>query len=209
MTTILSPRLPALALLLASLGGCGSSAPVRYYALTVAAGPPVSGSAQMLVEVLPIAVPERLNRAEMVLTGSDGRLDVRPDDQWAAPLSDEIGQVIDDALWRKLRAADVYRAPVAPAPGSPPQYRLALRIERFETGPGPNVAVNGSWTIRRLPLGVSATCRADLTGSLPSVTPAAAAAALSQSAGRLAGLVADSIGRLDHGEAAVCPTEDH
>jgi hypothetical protein len=195
---------PVGVLVLIGLAGCASSPPAHYYALTTPTGASASGSAQMLVEVLPVTVPERVNRSEMVLTGNDGSVDVRGNDLWAAPLSDEIGQMIDDTFWRSLRAADVYNAPVAPVVGGPPQYRLALRIERFDAGPGPAVAVSGSWTLRRLPQGPSATCRADLTASLPSLTPESAAAALAQTSGRLATMVAESLGRLDHGTADVC-----
>jgi uncharacterized protein len=194
------------ALLALGLAACASSVPIRYYALSVPAGAPASGPAHILVEVLPVTVPERLNRVEMVLNGADGRLEVRDNDHWAAPLADEIGRTVDEALWRDLRAADTYQAPVASAPNGPPQYRLALRIERFQAGPSTSALVSGSWTVRRLPLGPSATCRADLAVPLSAVTPDAAAPALARATGDLAALITDSIARLDRGGGAVCPT---
>ncbi|HXP97585.1 MAG TPA: PqiC family protein [Telmatospirillum sp.] len=190
-----------------ALNGCSTSVPPRYHGLTGAAPSQPSGSARLLVEILPVAVPERLNREEMVLTGVAGQLDVRDTDHWAAPLSDEIRQVLTDSLWGYLRASDVYLSPVAPGVGGLAQYRLALRVERFEAVPGQRAAVEGSWTVRLLPQGYPTTCRANITVPLPALTPDAAAAALSTATGQLARQVADSIGRMDQGLASVCPSE--
>lgn len=201
-------RISLLALTLAAaLSGCGTSPAPHYHALGVAAPAQATGGAKLLVEILPVAVPERLNREEMVLTGESGQLDVRDGDHWAAPLADEIRQILADTLWRRLWAADVYQAPVVPVAGGPSQYRLALRIERFEAVPGRSAVVEGSWTARRLPQGGLATCRASITISLPGLTPDAAASALSDGTGQLARLVADSIGGLDQGVASACPAE--
>ena len=72
-------RMTAALLLLLGLTGCGTSAPVRYHALAGRAVPldETQASAALLVEVLPVAIPERINREEIVLTGKDGRLDIR------------------------------------------------------------------------------------------------------------------------------------
>jgi uncharacterized lipoprotein YmbA len=195
-------------LLAAALTGCGTSPAPRYHALGIVTPAQASGGARLLVEILPVAVPERLNREEMVLTGDAGQLDVRDGDHWAAPLPDEIRQILTDTLWRRLWAADVYQAPVKPTTDGLPQYRLALRVERFEATPGRSAVVEGSWTARKLPLGRLATCRASITVPLPNHTPDAAATALSTGTGQLAGLVADSIGGLDQGGTVVCPSEN-
>jgi hypothetical protein len=199
-------RLPAVALLMV-LAGCGTSPPPRYHGLDVPAPSPVSGGARMLVEILPVAIPERLNREEMVLTGETGQLDVRDGDHWAAPLSDEIRQILADSLWRRLLAADVYLAPVVPAANGLPQYRLALRVERFEAVPGRSAVVEGSWTVRRLPQGQAVSCRAGMTLALQDRTPDAAAKALSDGVGQLTRLVAESVGRLEQGMTSACPDE--
>ncbi|PKU25087.1 PqiC family protein [Telmatospirillum siberiense] len=196
-------------ILVAALGGCGTSAPPRYHALGLVQPAPASGSARRLVEILPVAVPERLNREEVVLTGAGGQLDVRDGDHWAAPLPDEIRHILTDALWRRLRAADVYQAPVSPGAGGVPQYRLALQIERFEAVPGRSAVVEGSWTARRLPQGASATCRAGITVALPALTADAATAALSDGTSQLARLIADSIDGLEQGVASVCPADGY
>jgi hypothetical protein len=190
----------ALVLIVASLGlaGCAGSPPPQYHSLSaiaVAAGG--SGSARMLVEILPPVVPERLNRQEMVLTSADGRLDVRELEQWAAPLPDEVRQVVADTLWADLGAADVYNAPVSANSSTLPQYRLALRLEHFDAVPGHAVRVEAAWTIRRLPQGASITCRQRIDLPLPGVSADAAAGALGQASAGLAKAVSASLGRMN------------
>jgi len=193
---------------LLGLAGCGSSPPPRYHALSGGAAPADSagvGSAAMLVELLPPALPERLNRQDLVLGGAEGRpVEVREGDLWAAPLSDEVRQVVADALWRRLRAADTYRAPVGLAASPLPQYRLALRIERFDASPGRQALVEGSWTVRRLPQGGPAVCRAGFVLPLPGASADEAVAALADGATRLAWTIAASLDRLHRDETDPC-----
>jgi len=186
---------PYLIALCLGLAGCAGSPPAHYHTLgaTAPAGP--SGGARLLVEILPPAVPERVNRTEIVLTGSDGRLDVKDQERWAAPLSDEIRQAVADALWAELAAADVYQAPVTAASTPLPQYRLALRIERFDAVPGDKVRVEAAWTIRRLPQGASLTCRRRIERPLLGSTAEAAAESLGKATGTLAEAVAQSLSR--------------
>lgn len=203
MSRLLSPLAVPLMLSLL-LAACTASPPTRYHALTPVSAPAAGGSARMLVEFLPVALPERLNRDEMVLTLADGGVSVREADRWAAPLSDEIRQIVADALWRQNGAADDYKAPLPLAASKLPQYRLALRIERFEAGPGHAALVDAGWTLRRLPDGGSAVCRAVFTGETAD-TAEAAARTLSAATIRLADAVAESLQRLDRGGPASCP----
>jgi uncharacterized lipoprotein YmbA len=202
----LSRRSTAILLLLVfGLAGCGASTPLRYHALSSGGTAPLaSGSAALLVEVLPIAVSERINREEVVLTGADGQLDVRSGDRWAAPLADEMRQLVDDSLWRQLRATDIYVAPVATTNTTLPQYRLALRVERLEAVPGRQAVAEASWTLRRLPQGQPAICRTGLSEALSSSSTEAAVAGLARASARLAEAIAASLGRLHAGAGAPC-----
>ncbi|BAE51816.1 PqiC family protein [Paramagnetospirillum magneticum] len=199
------PRLAASLLLAATLAGCGASTPLRYHALSSGPTAPLaSGSAALLVEVLPIAVPERINREELVLSGPGGQLEVRAGDRWAAPLADEMRQLVDESLWRHLRAADIYVAPLAITGSGLPQYRLALRLERLEATPGRQAVAEASWTVRRLPQGQPAICRTGATEPLPDASTEAAVAGLARASARLAEAVAASLGRLHAGTANPC-----
>lgn len=200
-------RLTAPLALVVALTGCGASTPLRYHALaTGAADPAPSGGAQVLVEVLPVAVPERVNREEVVLTTAGGALDLRAGERWAAPLADEMRQVVDEALWRRSRAADVYAAPPPPSSvaGALPQYRLALRLERLDATPGGQAVAEASWTLRRLPQGAQAFCRSGAAETVAGTDTAAAVAALSRAARTIVERMADSLERLNVGTADPC-----
>jgi hypothetical protein len=119
-------------------------------------------------------------------------------------LADEIRQMVDNALWRRLRAADTYAAPVAASADGPPQYRLALRLERLEAIPGHQAVTEATWTLRRLPQGKPIICRATAVEALPATTPEAAVAALSVSSARVSDSIATSLERLDGGLTNPC-----
>lgn len=190
---------PVLALVLAA---CGSSPVTHYHSLQDAAPLGGGGGAERLVEVLPVAVPAAVDRGELVLTAADGGLDVREGERWAGPLADELRDLITAALWRTARAADVYAAPVPAAASKLPQYRLAARFERFEAR-GASAQVVATWTVRRLPDGTAAACRAAASAAIAGPTPAAAAKALGEASRTVAAAIAESLGRLDTG--APCP----
>lgn len=198
-------RLAFSVLLSAMVAACGASTPLRYHALAPGgAAPGPSGGAALLVEVLPVTVPERLNRDEVVVNTPGGQPELRGNDRWAAPLADEMRQMVDDALWRRLRAADVYGAPPLPGSAGLPQYRLALRVERLDATPGGQAVAEASWTLRRLPQGAQAFCRSAAAERVAGADTAAAVAALGQAASRLAAAVAVSVERLNSGADDPC-----
>ena len=75
-----------------------------------------------------MAVPAAADRNEIVLTGADGRLDVRDNDLWAGSLPDELRGLIADELWRAAKATDVYAAPVPQGALALPQYRVSYNF---------------------------------------------------------------------------------
>lgn len=201
--------LPLSALCLAVLAACGTSPPVRYHALLRpdAADVPASGRARLLVEILPVAVPERLARSNLVLTDGKGQAQVLETERWLAPIADDLRQVVADSLWREARATDTYQAPVAGPSAGLPLYRLAVRLDRFEAVPGRTATVDGSWTLRRLPNGTVHACR--WTGRRPVDGPDAAAAAdaLAAAGRRLADQISGSVRRAAANRDDVCPED--
>lgn len=191
--------IPLFALVLAA---CGTSPVTRYHSLQEVAPLGGGGGAERLVEVLPVAVPAAVDRPELVLSGADGGLDVRDAERWAGPLPDELRDLVTAALWRAARAADVYAAPIPAGASGLPQYRLATRFERFEARGG-FAQVAATWTIRRLPEGPAAACRAAATAPLADASPAAAAQGLGRASREVAAQIAESLRRLGQGNP--CP----
>lgn len=197
MTFLVFRRIVPSVLCLAMLGACGTSPPVRYHALSRPAsiGTETSGAAQVLVEILPIAVPDGLARANLVLSDGNGRVTVLESDRWLAPVADDMRQVVADSLWRSARAIDTYQAPVPAGSTSVPRYRLAIRLERFNAVPGQTAVVAGSWTLRRLPDGAVHVCRWSDTQPLDGQDVGSAADALTKGAHRLADHIGESLRR--------------
>ncbi|HTH17408.1 MAG TPA: PqiC family protein [Magnetospirillum sp.] len=193
-------------LCLAMLGACGSSPPVRYHALSrpAAAGSDASGAARVLVEILPVAVPDGVARPNLVMSEGNGRVAVLDSDRWLAPVADDMRQVVADSLWRSARAADTYQAPVPATAASLPRYRLAVRLERFDAIPGQAGVVVGSWTLRSLPDGAAHICRWAGTQPLDGKDATAAADALAEGSRRLADQIGDSLRRAVEGREEVC-----
>lgn len=197
-------RLSLPVLCLALLAGCGSSPPVRYHALARpdADSAPVSGGARLLVEILPIAAPEGLARSNMVFSDGRGQVAVMESERWAAPIADDLRQIVADRLWRTAGAVDSYQAPTRSA--SLPEHRLAIRLERFDAVPGQTATVAGSWTLRRLPNGKAHVCRWESRRPVAAPDAAAVADALADLSRRLADRIGDSLLRAATGADDAC-----
>ena len=131
-------------------GGCGSS-PTRFYALNglpqgvghtggVARSGPALG-------VGPVAVPERLNRPEIVTWVNESMLHLADFDQWAAPLQDSLTRVLAENL-AVLLSTD--RAAVFPWPSDTPiDYEVRVEVTRFEGTLGRDCSLIARWFILR------------------------------------------------------------
>ncbi|CAO3358934.1 PqiC family protein [Azospirillum melinis] len=197
-----------LALCLALPAGCGTSPPTHYHALLRPDDAlPASGQARMLVEILPIAVPEALTRSNLVLTDEAGQVTVMEAERWLSPIGDELRQILADSLWKTARASDTYQAPVSGSVVTLPLYRLAVRLDRFEAVPDRAAVVDASWTLRRLPGGAVQGCRWAGRQPVDGRDAASATAALSAASRRLADRIGDSLRHVAAGQELPCPDE--
>lgn len=153
-----------LAALALALAGCASP-PSRFYTLTDDTGTragsaATSGanapSARYAVEVSPVAVPEQVDRPQIVVTRGGGRVDILEESRWAAPLKTELTSTISRKLTQHLGAMDVYGLPRA---DGLTVYRVSTSVQRFESVPGEQAALAAVWSVRRVPGDVVLTCR--------------------------------------------------
>ncbi|MDB5768251.1 MAG: hypothetical protein JWQ61_3065 [Collimonas fungivorans] len=153
-----SVKLPMLSaellLAAAALAGCASPEP-RYY--TLAPGPaidagvapiPVQSKEPLLIEVPPVRVPERLNRANLLLEDGNGALKVMEQDRWSAPLPDELRDALSQELQASLGAVDIYHQGVSRVA---PMYRITVEVVRMDAGLGNRAAAIINWTVQRFP----------------------------------------------------------
>ena len=146
----------------------------------------------MLVDILPITIPDRFDRPEIVIGSPDGAIEVHDTERWASPLSAEIRHVLVETLWQRLRAVDVYEAALAGS-ADMPHLGLSLRIEQFDAVRGRNATIEASWTIRQLPTGTAFACHARLATPFTDADANGAVEALSAATQKLGALVAASL----------------
>lgn len=135
------------------LAGC-SSAPVQYYTLTAPAQSPSIGAAvqtaptaaarePLYVEVLPVGLPEMLDRAQMVVRQGDAGVTVLDRQRWASPLSDELRAALSTQLAAQLGAAD---AAGLPRQAGVPVWRIKVEVRRIDAWPGRQLQLDTDWS---------------------------------------------------------------
>ncbi|SDV49506.1 PqiC family protein [Chitinasiproducens palmae] len=145
----------------ALLAGCASSPDSKFYTLQPDVATPAAPrrAPPLLVEVLPVKVPQQVQRPQMVLADGEGRVKIDEYHRWSASLDDEVGQALSTALSHDLGALDVYRTPTA---DSAPRYRVSVSVQRFDSAPDKRVAFTAVWSVRRQPGDATLTCQTAL-----------------------------------------------
>lgn len=142
-------------LLTALLGACATttSHQVRFYSL---AGSNLANSttentaatAPIAIEVLPINVPERLKRPQLVLNSNNtAQLKILEQDRWSSSFNDELQDAFVSGLSQQLNAVDISRGGRL---ANQPAYRIAIVLQQYNATPGQQVNANFGWTITRL-----------------------------------------------------------
>jgi uncharacterized lipoprotein YmbA len=137
-----------LALALGLLSACASSPSARLYVLepSQAARADAVRSSRPIVRVGPIALPEYLNRPQLVKRRDDSQLKVAEYDRWAEPLneallrvlSEEIGAALDSNGAYAFRTGQLYF-----------DHAVIGNIKRFEANADGLVQLEVQWAIRR------------------------------------------------------------
>ncbi|MBV8272443.1 MAG: membrane integrity-associated transporter subunit PqiC [Cupriavidus sp.] len=142
-----------LALAAAMLNGCASSPEPRYYTLASrAASTTVPDTQPIWIEVAPVRVPERLNRAQIVVADGSAAGGVKMLDlsRWSAPLPDELRDALSQQLQANLGAVDTYQQGLSEVQ---PVYRITTEVVRLDAELGQRASASITWTVRRLPDG--------------------------------------------------------
>ena len=137
-----------LACMLLAVSACGTSPPVRFFTLASepASPSPAAAGAVFSISVGPVTVPELVDRPQLVLRTSSTQVEVMEQTRWAAPLKAEIPRVIADQLARLLPGAST--ATSSQRAVSPPDYRVLVDIQRFDSALRDGATIEASWTVR-------------------------------------------------------------
>lgn len=124
-------RVTTVLLLLGLLAGCGSSPPINYYVLSAHKGTMPGGSSPS-VGVGPIAIPEYLNRDNLVTNREGNTLAVATSDRWAEPLTDGIQRVLAINLAGQLNTQNIRLHPWHQEQA--PDYGVRINLLKLDAG---------------------------------------------------------------------------
>jgi uncharacterized protein len=136
-----------LALLLAA---CSRSPAARFYILTPLPPPqveqaPPGPAAQAWIKVLPVRIPDYLDRPQIVTFAAPNAIEVAEFDRWAGSLSENISAVVAGDLGAMLRSERVISGS-APAVAKA-DYSVALQVIRLEAVRGNQLLMEVRWAI--------------------------------------------------------------
>lgn len=133
------------ACLILALGAC-SSAPIHFHTLVPPASTaaPVGAAAPYRIAVAPVGIPAGVDQPQMVVRQGQGSMALLENQQWIAPLGDEIRTVVSDALSRRLHAQDIYGLT---ASHDKPVYRVKVDVQRFESVPSQYTLLAAAWSV--------------------------------------------------------------
>jgi uncharacterized protein len=148
ITLFLGLGLPAL------LAGCfGTSPPARFYTLTPQdqSGTPSATPSITTVSIGPVDIPGYLDRRQIVTRSGRNEIVLDEYHRWGGVLGDEIAGLLASDLSKRLVPAGFAVAPwrSATAGDARTNYRIQVRITRFDGSLGGSVVLNASWTLSR------------------------------------------------------------
>nr|HET7860400.1 PqiC family protein [Caldimonas sp.] len=198
----------ALGFALLALAACSTPPVTHFYSLMpgevaprVAASRPAAG-AVILLE--PVRMPVQVDQPQWVVRLPDDSVAVLEQERWTTALRDEFQAALLEEL---IVGHGMIDARTQPAPGTPP-WRIAVDVRRFDSLPGREARIEGSWTIQASG-GRGAASRCEWLLREPAPGPLAALAPAHRRAiARLADAIAAALARASRGEPAACPPAD-
>jgi len=191
MRRFLKPALVTAGLL--GLAGC-SSPPSRFYTLSPVAVP-TAASAELSVSVGPVSIPALVDQPGIVVSTGPNQVQLDEFNRWAAPLADNIAQVVASNLAALLGTQQVtlFRQPL----GAGADYRASIEVQSFESAPNEAATLDAVWLVKRSKDGATRTGRTRLREATDAQGYAALAAAHSRALGALSQDIAAGIRALE------------
>jgi uncharacterized lipoprotein YmbA len=138
-------------LLLAWLAGCmGRGLVTQEYVLTAMTANPGDGSdppatRDVVVGVGPVELPAYLRRPQIMTREARNELRSSEANRWAGELESDVARVVAQNLVLLIPSHSVSTFPWMNPTAL--DYRVSLRIDRFERGPDGNVALEAGWML--------------------------------------------------------------
>ncbi len=128
--------------------GCATSLPTRYYTLSN-----VSSNSSMRnnqvdaksikIQIGAIAIPEAVDRPQLVISNADHRVNILYQERWSQPLRNEISTAIISDLQQYISGAVITDSKIKTIDAD---YRISLDVRKFETTHN-NASITILWKI--------------------------------------------------------------
>lgn len=167
------------------------SPPVVYYTLA-----PIPAAAARAaspgVEVLPVRLPELLQRPQMLVPEGASGLALVEDRRWGNPLDKDLQRVLARNLGLLLGSDAVAASPGGERIGA--NYRVQVEVQRWDARGGQGLVLEATWMITGMGGGPAlAYQRTRLVETLAGTAPESLAAAYSAQAGKLSQEIVDGL----------------
>lgn len=129
-----------------AMTACSSSPTPNYYTISPKITPAVSSSIRV-IEVLPVGLPDRLDRAPLVLQDSNGKSTVLDNERWTSTMSTQLRDTLSAGLQQKLGAIDSYSSGLAG--NNQPLYRVSTDFSHFDIVDKSDINIAVSWVVKR------------------------------------------------------------
>lgn len=190
-------------------GGCASVPETRFYTLSEPPGIseardstlPLS-SGPVFIEVMPVNVPERLARPQLVVRtkGQAPQLFILEQDRWSSHFNHELRDAFATRIADRIGAINETRGSREPGQHG---YRIAIELGQFDAVMGDAVRARFGWTITRTTDGRGAACYSELSepagGGIDGTVEG-----VRRIVSRVATEISRNVAELDAGQAAVC-----
>jgi len=191
-----------------ALGSCSTPPAPRFYSLMpgevaprAAQGAESAGALPIVLE--PVRMPTQVDQPQWLVRLPDDTVAVLEQERWASPLQDEFRAALLEQLIVGHGAID---ARTQPSPGPAP-WRITVDVRRFDSAPGVEARIEGSWLIQGG--GGRAASRCEWLLREPAPGPMAGLAVAHRRAiARLADAISAVLARLARGETPACPALD-
>lgn len=168
----------------------------------------LTAATSIAIEVLPVNVPERLKRPQLVIiTNNASQLKILEQDRWSSSFNDELQDAFVGGITSQLGAIDVSSGG---RPANLPIYRIAIVLQQFNATPGEQVQANFGWTITALNSGErlitgnrSLSCQATISKTVANDTDAVVKGVQAAVADVIQ-VISANVSSLNNGEQAKC-----
>ena len=192
-----------------ALAACASSGPpVHLYSLMPAelatTSPAVAARKPIAIQLEPVRLPAQVDQPQWLVRLPDDSLASLEQERWASPLRDELHQALLEELAAHAGAVEAR----GPATGGAAPIRIGIDIRRFDSMPGRESRLEGSWTLQtsgadRAPIRCDWLLREPAAAGMPAL-----AAAHRKAVARLADGIGDSLVAASRGSVVTCPRSD-